>query len=49
MQKLLLNKYREYLFNIPAYGHTNPTLQVVSELVSRGHDVRYYSYDIETF
>ena len=32
-------------FCIPAHGHTNPTLGVVRELVSRGHQVRYYSYD----
>lgn len=32
-------------FNIPAYGHTNPTIGVVKELVSRGHVVRYYSYE----
>lgn len=31
-------------FNIPAHGHTNPTLNVVRELVSRGHQVWYYSY-----
>lgn len=34
-------------FCIPAHGHTNPTLGVVKELVSRGHHVTYYSY--ETF
>lgn len=33
-------------FCIPAHGHTNPTLGVVKELVSRGHQVRYYSYNI---
>ena len=33
-------------FNIPAHGHTNPTLGVVKELVSRGHQVWYYSYNI---
>lgn len=32
-------------FCIPAHGHTNPTLGVVRELVSRGHQVRYYSYN----
>ena len=31
-------------FCIPAHGHTNPTLGVVRELVSRGHQVWYYSY-----
>lgn len=33
-------------FCIPAHGHTNPTLCVVKELVNRGNEVRYYSYDI---
>ncbi len=33
-------------FCIPAHGHTNPTLGVVRELVSRGHEVRYYSYNM---
>ncbi len=32
-------------FCIPAHGHTNPTLGVVRELVSRGHEVTYYSYE----
>lgn len=32
-------------FCIPAQGHTNPTLGVVRELVSRGHEVWYYSYE----
>ena len=32
-------------FCIPAHGHTNPTLGVVKELVSRGHEVWYYSYE----
>ena len=32
-------------FCIPAHGHTNPTLGVVRELVQRGHEVRYYSYE----
>ncbi len=32
-------------FCIPAHGHTNPTLGVVKELVSRGHEVFYYSYN----
>jgi len=31
-------------FCIPAHGHTNPTLGVVRELISRGHQVWYYSY-----
>ena len=33
-------------FCIPAHGHTNPTLGVVRELIARGHQVWYYSYDI---
>ena len=32
-------------FCIPAHGHTNPTLGVVRELVFRGHEVWYYSYN----
>ena len=30
-------------FSIPAYGHTNPTLPLVEELVKRGEEVIYYS------
>lgn len=33
-------------FCIPAHGHTNPTLGVVRELVARGHEVWYYSYNL---
>ena len=33
-------------FCIPAFGHTNPTLQVVKELISQGHQVIYYSYNL---
>lgn len=33
-------------FCIPAHGHTNPTLAVVKELINRGNEVWYYSYDI---
>lgn len=32
-------------FCIPAHGHTNPTLEVVKELVKRENEVWYYSYD----
>ena len=32
-------------FCIPAHGHTNPTLEVVKELIRQGHGVRYYSYE----
>lgn len=31
-------------FSIPAWGHTNPTVEVVRELTARGHTVRYYSF-----
>ena len=31
-------------FNIPAYGHTNPTIEVVRELCKKGNEVWYYSY-----
>jgi MGT family glycosyltransferase len=31
-------------FNIPAHGHTNPTLPVVRELTDRGETVIYYSF-----
>ena len=30
-------------FCIPAFGHTNPTLEVVKELIKRGNEVWYYS------
>ena len=36
---------RVFWFCIPAYGHTNPTIEVVRELVQRGHEVRYYSFE----
>jgi len=32
-------------FCIPAYGHTNPTVEFVRELVRRGHEIRYYSFE----
>ena len=32
-------------FCIPAHGHTNPTLGVVRELLARGHQVWYYSFE----
>ena len=37
---------RIVFFCIPAHGHTNPTLGVVRELIARGHQVWYYSYDL---
>lgn len=37
---------RVVFFCIPAQGHTNPTLGVVRELVARGHEVLYYSYNM---
>lgn len=36
---------RIMFFCIPAHGHTNPTLSVVRELINRGHEVVYYSYN----
>jgi MGT family glycosyltransferase len=36
---------RVAFFCIPAQGHTNPTLGVVRELLARGHEVYYYSYE----
>lgn len=33
-------------FCIPAYGHTNPTLGVVKELIKNNNEVYYYSYEI---
>ncbi len=33
-----------FWFCIPAFGHTNPTIEVVRELVRRGHQIRYYSF-----
>lgn len=32
-------------FCIPAYGHTNPTIEVVRELVKQGNEVVYYSFN----
>lgn len=32
-------------FCIPAHGHHNPTLPVVTELVRRGNKVRYFSFE----
>src|SRR3989442_8875280 len=32
-------------FNIPAHGHTNPTLPVVAELSHRGHSIDYWSFE----
>lgn len=33
-------------FCIPAFGHTNPTIEVVRELCRRGHQVFYYSFEM---
>lgn len=33
-------------FCIPAHGHTNPTLAVVKELTSSGHQVFYFSFEM---
>lgn len=32
-------------FNIPAHGHTNPTLGIVKGLIKNNHEVYYYSYE----
>lgn len=32
-------------FCIPAYGHTNPTLELVKKLTSLGHEVYYFSFE----
>ena len=32
-------------FSILAYGHTNPTIEVVRELVDRGNEALYYSFN----
>ena len=32
-------------FCIPAFGHTNPTIEFARELARRGHDIRYYSFE----
>lgn len=32
-------------FSIPAYGHTNPTIEVVRQLTLKGNEVWYYSFD----
>ena len=31
-------------FSMPAYGHTNPTIEVVRELVNKGNEIVYYSF-----
>jgi MGT family glycosyltransferase len=36
-------------FNVPAHGHVNPTLPVVSELVRRGNQVVYFNYASDEF
>ena len=33
------------VFCIPAHGHTNPLLPIVTGLVSRGNQVRFYSFE----
>jgi UDP:flavonoid glycosyltransferase YjiC (YdhE family) len=37
---------RIVFFNIPAHGHTNPTLGIVKELIKNNHEVYYYSYEV---
>lgn len=36
---------RIVFFSIPAYGHTNPTIEVVRQLVQEGNEVIYYSFN----
>ena len=36
---------RIVFFSIPAWGHTNPTVEVVRQLTAQGHQVRYYSFE----
>lgn len=36
---------RIVFFCIPAWGHTNPTVEVVRQLTHMGHQVRYYSFE----
>ena len=36
---------RIVFFCIPAWGHTNPTVEVVRQLTAMGHQVRYYSFE----
>ena len=33
-------------FCIPAHGHTNPTLGIVKELTTAGHQVYYFSFEM---
>ena len=35
---------RIVFFCIPAWGHTNPTVEVVRQLTDMGQQVRYYSF-----
>ena len=37
-------KLNIFWFCIPAFGHTNPSIEVVRILTERGHRVRYYSF-----
>ena len=30
-------------FGVPAYGHVNPVLPVIQELVQRGEEVEFYN------
>lgn len=36
--------YKLAFFCIPAYGHTNPTIEVVRELIGNGVEVWYFSF-----
>lgn len=40
-----VNEMKIAWFNIPAYGHTNPTLSLVKEMIDAGHEVTYFSFE----
>lgn len=41
----LVSKMKIAWFCIPAYGHTNPTLGLVKEMIDAGHEVTYFSFE----
>jgi len=42
LQRKEKNMARYIFFNFPAYGHVNPTLAIIEELIARGEEVVYY-------
>jgi len=34
--------YKAFFFNVPGYGHVNPSLPLVTELARRGHEITYF-------